>query len=142
MFVMAYDEETYDEETVYVKLLISHFECEPEQITKILGLSPHRTWIKGDKITPKSSRCYKFNGWWIATPQSSIQETSLEKQIDLLMSIVEPAIDSFKNLPENIEVEVGCHFYVNDPKRLVLGISNKAIQIMAKIDAYLDIDLM
>jgi Domain of unknown function (DUF4279) len=71
---MAY--EAYEEETVYVKLLISDFECEPEQITKILGLSPQRTWIKGDKITPKSSRYYKFNGWWIATPQSSIQETS------------------------------------------------------------------
>ncbi len=132
----------YEEETVRAKLIISDFDCAPEKITEILGVSPHEIWLKGDKRTPRSSLLYESNGWLIATPLSSIQESNLEKQIDLLMAIIEPAVDMFKNLPENIEIDVSCPFYVNDPKSIVLGVSSKAIQTMARINAFLDIDLM
>lgn len=140
---MEYEEETgYEEETVRAKLIISGFDCTPEEITKILGISPHKTWLCGEKTTPKSIICYKSNDWLFSTPLFSIQESGLEKQIDLLMSTIKLAVESFKNLPENVSVTVSCPFYVNNPKSLALGVSTEAIQTMAKINAYLDIDLM
>lgn len=140
---MEYEEKIgYEEETIRAKLIITGFDCTSEEITEILGISPHKTWLCGEKPIPKAITCYKSNGWQISTPLSSVQESSLEKQIDLLMAIIKPAVEAFKILPKNVSVTVSCPFYVNNPKSVALGVSIEAIQTMARIGAYLDIDLM
>jgi len=115
------------------QLFITHFECSPDEITKILGISPTATWRKNDPIPKSTGGVRKVNGWRLESPVKPT--ASPEGQINSLLEIVAPNINRFKQLPTPSEVELSCAIYAYDESQRVFGFSLQTVQLLAKMNA-------
>lgn len=127
---------------VKARLNIAEFECSPEKITKILGIQPTKTWIKGEPINPIGKRVYKENGWMIESPINPVN-SNVDEQVESLLSVITPYVEAFANLPSDVYIELSCVIYVpsNDHGRPTVGFSANTIKILAKLGANIDIDI-
>ena len=120
---------------VKVRLVITDFQCHPEEITRILGLQSSTTWMRGDPI-PKTSMTRKQNGWRLDSPKP---HEVLQKQIDALLVLVMGRVEAFERLPIGSEIELSCVIYVYDEDP-ALHFSDTSIRSLARLHASIDID--
>src|SRR5438874_502023 len=83
---------------VLVRLNVTDFECPAEEITRLLGLSPTRTWRRGEKVHPRAQNTHRQNGWSLSAPCDPYT-TGLEEQVEALLRLVAPHVDRFATLP-------------------------------------------
>ena len=79
---------------VFVRFIITGFEDNPSTITKLIGINPSKTWIKGDKKTEQGIIKYKANGWEFFITENNIWE------VDVLL---EKLLSKIKDIKENIQ---------------------------------------
>ncbi len=116
---------------VAVRLYITHFECSPTEITRILRLSPTGTWRAGDLIGRSKTLRNKVNGWRLHSPLP--ETTGPEEQIEALFRKVRPAAPRFKKLPKNVKVQLLVAIHACDDSQRTMEISAETIQILAQI---------
>ncbi len=121
-----------------VRLTVTDFECSPEEITQILGISPTETWLRGEPVLPKAKNVHHQNGWMIASPCDPMK-TNISTQVGSLFSIIEPHIEAFAKLPVGTCVDLSCILYVYDC-RPVIGFSVDEVKMLARLGASIDVD--
>ncbi len=124
---------------IKIRLNITDFVCDPDVITKILELTPDRTWLVGEAVIPEASNVHKQNGWSIDSPLSSVAN-KVDNQIDALKELLLGKVEKFGELPEGVYVEISCvvyaHTYFPD-----IFFSNENISFLNRINACIDIDI-
>ncbi len=128
---------------IKIRLLIHGYSCEPENITEIIGLQPTRTWEIGDVYGIKMIKKFDYNGWELAEETHDVDGDfyyQLEETAERFLIKIEQKLDNFSNLPLNSEVEFSCIISANEFVP-AMGFSAKTISMLAKINAYIDIDL-
>jgi hypothetical protein len=129
---------------IKANLVITDFECFPDEITRILGIQPTETWRKGDSILSIAKNIRKQNGW-ILKSIIDPKNNTVNVQVESLLSIISPNIEKFANLPSDAEVELACIVYINRTGESIgfpeIGFSSNTISVLAKINAVIDIDL-
>ena len=125
---------------IKAKLKIADFECSPEEITEILGICPTKIWRNGEKVHPRAKNVYKSNGWMLASPCDPVN-SSVDQQIEPLLSIIKPHIDAFEKLPSGIYIELACIIRVADYREPAIWFSADTIRIIAQMRASIDIDV-
>lgn len=126
------------ESEIKVGLGIHDFECEPEEITKIIGLTPTQTWKKGDQIL-KTIMKYKANGWRLSSPCDPFSST-VEEQVNALLDIIIPHAPVFSKLPRGTYIELSCFMYTYKERPLV-GFTAEQVKKLAQIGAAIDLDI-
>ena len=129
-------ENTGRDTVLKVRFIVSDFECASDEITRILGLQPTTTWRRGDRI-PRTTMARKQNGWRLDSP--AMPAGDFEEQFNVLLKVVMPHSEKFKNLPPQSEVELSCVIYVYD-QRPVISFSADAVRCLASIGATIDVD--
>ena len=125
---------------IKARLTVARFECSPEEITQILGIRPTKTWLRGETVTPRAKNVHKSNGWTLRAPCDPLNST-VDEQVDSLISIITPHIEAFAKLPTGVYIELSCILYVYDYSRPVIGFSASTVRILAQIGANIDIDI-
>jgi hypothetical protein len=121
-----------------VSLCISSFNCAPEEITSILGVSPTYTWKKGDRPDRRSIKKYRYSCWVY-----EVERTNITYAVILLSDLIDvfkDKVDNFYKLPKEsyIAIEIITSSENEDP----LFFFNKAyINFIDKIGAEIKLNL-
>lgn len=122
--------------TIRVYLVLTGFACDPSEITARTALKPEKTWRMGEK-KEFSTDTYKESGWRFSAQADSPLE--LERQIDLLIVAIEPAMPILETLHEEANIEIACMVFAYD--HIPLHLSRTALNAVARLRAEIDIDL-
>ena len=123
---------------IKVKLLVTHPTIPPDQISKILKISPSKIWLRGDKLSITERR-YQENGWELS---SSLPTSSdIKQHTAALIHKIESHIDKFQDLPKDIEIELSCVVYSYGGDRPAIFFEKEVIRLLGVINAEIDIDL-
>lgn len=124
---------------VKLRLVITDFQEPPSEISRLLGVKPTKTWLRGDPVTDNATIQYKMNGWQVVVSTES-GKTSMLELVDELISIFGNKVENFKKLPKEAEVLLSCivfpHKYCPE-----LGFRPDQIEFLSKISASVDFDI-
>lgn len=140
VFFMELVVNTEKQSATKARLIIADFECSPEEITQTLSIYPTKTWLRGETVTPTAKNVHKENGWMIASPCDPLNST-VDVQVDSLISIITPHIEAFAKLPTGVYIELSCIIRVADYGRPVIGFATNTVRVLAQIGANIDIDI-
>jgi len=130
---------------ITVELLITDFQCSPEEISKILDLSPSGGWEKGDiveSVVPRSRKIIRKENCWFLEPKPESKNGSIEEQSKSIFQIIGSKIKNFKNLPLNAYIELSCCMYIYDQNIMPeIHLNNKITKNLALINSEFDLDL-
>lgn len=125
--------------TVKLRLNITGFDCEPEEITKILMIEPDETWLQGQTVRSGSRVTYKSNGWRVGSPQDG-KQSSFTEQLSALKQHLLPALENFRNLPKGTQRELSCIVYGFEYVPPI-GFEAEEVEFIASLGCSIDIDL-
>lgn len=121
---------------VKVGLDVYGFSCSPDEITKLLGMAPTRTWLRGDPV-PRTILRREDNRWILNAACDTT--VALREQVDSLLEQVSPAASRFAGLPSEARVQIFCAVYDSD-RAVDLSFSKKAVEKIAALGAEINID--
>jgi hypothetical protein len=125
---------------ITVSLAIEGFDCPPEEITSILGIKPTSVVHKGEPGKALPHKAMKNNIWKLQAEIPSPNE-DFEVVVQSILGQIEPSIDRFSNLPP-AEISLVCVLYLeNESARPYVGLTEKAIGILAKIGASFEMNI-
>jgi hypothetical protein len=122
-----------------VRLVITVFDCPPEDITRILGIMPTKTWVKGDRRVPEAGAVVDANVWQLNAPMDPTGGT-LGEHIDALLEVVRAQLGAFRGLPP-CEIELGCTVYAYGRDALPISFSSETIRTLGIMGASIDVDM-
>jgi len=121
-------------------LRISGFACDPNEITKILGVQPDKIWRRGEALTYTNKGTHKDNGWEITS--SSSDALYVENHIADMLHLVLPVREQFKSLPAGSSVMLICGISMYpDGEVPSIFFDAETLRVLGEINADLDIDL-
>ena len=125
------------EPTIRVALTIADFEEDPEIVSKVLALSPSKTWRKEEPLSA-GTRTHAENGWvFEIAPKQSLDA---EHMIVALLDRIPP---SYELLPEALKrytAEIACIITIND-QAPALNFSSQTLRRLSIWNMTLDIDI-
>lgn len=86
-----------------LNLVIEKFRCEPDEISRTLGLSPTDAWKAGDRRRPGACRM-PWNYWDYAFAER--EGYKLKGSIDELLALLTPLSDRLRVIGESARVEI------------------------------------
>jgi hypothetical protein len=121
-----------------VYFMISDDEYLPEKITEITGITPSRSYRKGELKLGTNFR-YKNNLWELKSPLPPTE--SIDTHVAYLFSVIDPAIEAVKSITSVIGSELLCvaYCYGSSPS---VGFDNKTLRKLSELNAFLDIDII
>lgn len=124
---------------IFLALRISDFVCPPEEITRILGVEPSRTWLKGQRTAGSVGAPLPSNRWQIDHPFDASRGNDLNLHIASLLTVIRPIKSRFKALPAGARRVVFCAIYEVD-RKVWINTSAQTVSEIAEIEASVDID--
>ena len=119
-------------------LVIWGEQCDPEEITRVTGITPTKTWRAGDVRYAKTGRLHTDCGWRLDAPSDI--PPAIDAHLDALLDLVAGALVQLKALSSSCEIQINVvvHCREGAPE---MNIRPDHIQRLAAIGAGIDIDL-
>jgi hypothetical protein len=111
---------------------------DPQETSRLLGITPTKTWLAGDLVHPPAIHRYKDDGWVLKANYS--RGVELTRYVEALIEQIKPSADRFHQLPAAVKVYVECAICDYQFRRTQLALSKKAVRGIARLGAELDID--
>jgi len=125
---------------IKVYLVISGFEGSPDKISRVLGIQPTRTKLRGEPVSfgeLETKLRRKANFWILDSGRPTTAD--LADQVTAVVRQVQGSVPGFTDLPQGTTVTLTCAIY--DYSRSVpLVFDASAISALAAIGADLNID--
>lgn len=129
-------EEKYD---TYAYFWIDGFECDPQEISDLLGLEASEVYLKGDLISDKSDRRRTHSSWKYLSSlprEEPFQDSHLENLVKVLISKKE----AINKLHQKYEAGINCvGYYTNVNPGFHL--SAELIKACSELSLSIDFDL-
>jgi hypothetical protein len=125
---------------ISVRLVVTGFACDPDNITKLLGIQPDAVWRIGDDLSFPSARKRTDNGWAIESKVSNTVD--LDAHVAAILRVIGNAKSHFKHLPQGSTISLSCGITVNQgPSAPSMVFSPQMVATLAEIGAEIGIDL-
>ncbi|WP_041234005.1 DUF4279 domain-containing protein [Cylindrospermum stagnale] len=125
------------EHEIFAAFTLTGFDSEPDEITRILGILPTKTWKIGDVIE-KSILLRQKNGW--------VLESQLEKSADLeshikdVLARLKPSWEKLVEICPQYYAEISCVIYCYDAQGPVFHFKKEIIKSALELNAEIDVD--
>jgi hypothetical protein len=125
---------------IFVAFMLIGFECDPEEITARVGITPTETWRTGDFVTKKAVMKHKSNGWQL---DSKLEQTAeLEDHIKSVLEQLKPSWQSLIEISIDCYVEISCAIHLYSDNQLpAIHFNKEMVQEFAELNTDIDIDL-
>ena len=120
-------------------LLVTGFECEAPEISRLLGLTPTKTWRRGERVLAIASNLHHENGWRLDAPLETVDST-VNDQVESLLTVVLPQRDKFPLLPPGTTIVIECSLF-SYAHRPIISFSREAVQGVAALRCPLAVDV-
>ena len=126
-----------DENEIRVHLAFTSSHTSPDEVTRVLGVKPNRTWLRGETISG-TKRQYSENGWRLASGLDASH--GLEEHLLTLLTAIEPLAPKIAKLAERWDTEIGCVIYASQyvPE---MHFSPSVLRRLSDLGVDVDIDL-
>ena len=127
---------------IQADLVIADFPCNPDEITRELGVQPRRTWLEGEPVTPGLSMKRKSNGWVLSSGLD--KQASFEEHVKALLEKINPNIERFALVCTRYHAELSCAVYIyynNEESTPWLGFDKEQTKALGDIGIAVDFDL-
>jgi hypothetical protein len=122
---------------ISASFVLTRFKNEPEEITRMLGIYPTRTWKTGD-LVGKTILKRKSNGWVL---ESSLEQTAdLDSHIKNVLERLSPCWEKLRELGLQYYTEISCVIYNYEAQVPVMHFDKEIIKSAAELNAEIDID--
>ncbi len=129
--------------SIKARLVITSVEVLPDAISEYLGISPTKTWLQGETVTPRATNIHKEHGW-VLSVDGERGEVFAVKLIDRLLSQV-PAdrlAELCKQHPGSIQVELSVIVYISPSETIPsIALSSAQLQLLAACAGTFDVDM-
>ena len=122
---------------ISVSLYLTPLRCDPEEVTKVLGLEPTKTWRAGDRVYPDALLIKKADGWQFKMRHVSSLE--LNDAVMLLLDRVEAPLVGDALLEDIPQRTIHSTMFALN-REIALTLSKATIARLAAIGADLDMD--
>jgi len=122
---------------VDITLTIMGFECNPNEISAILGLEATKKFIKGELITHEGSIRHKSNGWSLKSKKVSSGYFEFIDSLNHIVSIIKPIKKKFLLLPPKSKIQLYCVVFSNREFRQQIDIDSDILKLLSEINANL-----
>jgi hypothetical protein len=142
---MTFDKNAEDTHTtiadeISARLVVTGFACDPDYITKLLGIQPDAVWRMGDDLSFTSDRKRTDNGWALESKVSNTVD--LDAHVTAILRVIGNAKSNFKNLPQGSTIFLSCGITVNQgPGGPSIVFSPQMVAILAELGAEIGIDI-
>ncbi|MEA5470216.1 DUF4279 domain-containing protein [Spirulina sp. 06S082] len=137
--IRVYEVQTMKNE-FFCAFTVLNFDCDPDEITAFVGVTPSKVWKKGDLIYPNASVSHKQNGWTIKSELDNSIE--LSKHIEVVLNKIEDNWQSFVKICCKYYAELECTIYIYDEdNRPTISFDKKLVKKLAQLNAEIDVDL-
>jgi len=121
---------------IYAYFLLNGFECEPDEITNLMGVNPSETWAAGELIG-KSILRRKTNGWRL---KSRLDEPIwLERHVQDVIAQLTVHWPDIVQLCLQYEAMVNCVCRVYDTFPAI-HFGRETVRRVAELNAWIDVD--
>lgn len=126
-----------DQPKIAVAFVITGFDCHPDEVSQVIGVSPTDTWQIGDPIRPPEIR-QKSNGWRLRSPLGESQH--LEPHLRWLLDHLP---DEISELPSTSpwSIDVSCAIVIGEHAPS-MTLPRDVLERFARLRADLDIDVI
>jgi Domain of unknown function (DUF4279) len=122
---------------ISVSFTLTGLDLDPEQITKLLKISPTNTWRLGDLIGKSILRC-KHNGWRL---NSELENSAdLENHIEYLLKTLQQSWQTLVEICSQYDAEISCVIYSYEAQGPAIHFDKEIIQCVAELNAEIDVD--
>jgi hypothetical protein len=121
-----------------ISLIVHSFECDPDDISRSMGIRPTRFWRRGDHVLPGATNVHHENGWQLKTP-AVLDALSLDEAITRFLDGMPGLTQKLAAITERHERLVECVVESRD-RDAVLCLSSAAVTRIAALGAAVDID--
>ena len=123
-----------------VALRLTGQDFSPETITRLLGVSPNKTWRLGDAVQNTLLK-RKHDGWEFSIPQQA--GLDLEEKLCALLDIFKSHKQRLFEVCDRfgLDAEIACAMYVTD-EAPIMHLSSRTMKRIAALNADLDMDLI
>jgi hypothetical protein len=125
-----------------VELLISDFDCHPDQITEQLGIAPTTIRLKGVSYRADGKMIARHNRWILTSGVDT--HADFETQLNDLLEKIIPNLNQFALLPQNCYIELSIILYMysgSEASIPAIHFTTSQQKMIEKIQATIDIDL-
>jgi hypothetical protein len=120
-----------------VRFEICGFDCEPEQVSALLGVKPNHTWRRGDSVGLRGE-VHKSSMWSItATPSEA---NDVEVDVLALLNRLPATLAPLRGVTARWEAQVSVVMPVDDMS-LGLFFTPATVQRIAALEASLNVDM-
>lgn len=81
-----------------------------DELTEILGITPSKIFIEGERMNPKFPRTAKENAWFLDSPAERFAD--FNAKLDALLDIIESNIDKFETICTKYYCEFSCALFI------------------------------
>lgn len=117
--------------------LLTDFECDPDQISEMLGIQPTKAWKIGEPIGKTILR-RKQNGWMLNI--QILNSEDLEEHITELLNKLSPIWDRVVKLSQLYYAEINCVVYSYEAQGPGLHLDKKTLEKIVELNAEIDLD--
>lgn len=99
----------------HISFAITSSDISPDIITKELGITPDKTYKKGEQTVSKHSGSIitkPHNVWSIGSKPTSLDKENMDHHIDYLKSILEPKTEILKKYKEDDRFELSFYIWI------------------------------
>lgn len=124
-----------------VEFLITGTKISADEITKLIGVSPTRSWDMGDFI-PKTNLRRKHNGWCLSYDDSE-KIKDIDEAMLFLLNILLPKSKQIIQISKeyDLECEMNTVIYISDQVPAI-NLSKEIVCGLAELRAMIDIDII
>ena len=124
---------------IYATFILRGKELDPQAVTELLGITPSRSFKRGDIRTEQKKWPH---GFWGLTSDERIQSPDLALHIEWVISQIEPNKEMLVELinGKNIDAEISC-FWILPKSREGLSLSSELLERIAALGLNLNLDI-
>lgn len=127
---------------LYISYKVIGFDLDPDEISHQAGLSPSKTWKKGDLVSDRAIVRYKRNGWQVASGLGT--DSDFRDHIRALIEKLTPHRQILIEFAKLYYVELSCVIYMDqasDNPRPYAGFEPDEVAFFAELGVHIDFDL-
>ncbi len=119
---------TIEDNQYVISFRITEFDCNPEDVTRLLQIEPTRTHKKGDQLRPSKNRVFSFNSWKFSIP---LNKQSFSQDIIWFLEKIHPASEKLRKFPCQRDLNIGISYHGKDIPNLFLD--KKCVEVISDI---------
>lgn len=117
---------------------VFEFGNDPSIVTKIMGIAPSRSWVKGASIPGKSKGVRTHSRWELKSPDTT---SDFNEQIKALLILLEGYRTQILNIKQKFKAGICCYGYYDEEYNPELHLSENTIQQLANFGLSVDFDI-